>query len=497
MNHATKQLHDLKVNGDDTHTRHDGKKHDEHIVTTDTESSQSYQRPAIHSTSTTMNYSPSSNSDNSIYLSNSNSISDSNSNTVGGNSSNSTIGTVIVDGDVTYVKPTIKRLPSDSSFFQDLKIQDNDIPNSPTDSELQNYQQQQSASLNGTLHDMNGNGSNSDSEEAHRKHECIQSPEYKYHIDCELPSDLAKQIHELQPLIKQFRHDIQSYARSHPNSLYVRNAIHDDEFVYRFLIARNKQVHKSVDMFIEACDYRELHDIDHILERPLPNGIEIMQYAQQAVHSFDKHGRPVLIERVGSQHAREMYDKYGFEGRCYYHQYLMEYLVRHVMPQASCRAGRRITQVVIVVDLKGLHMGQVFKTNYSFVKYVAKCNSLLYPEYLHTTFVIGIPRIFSFVWNIVKGWIDEKTRNKIAIIHGNGLSEATKLIDKNHYPRIFGGDCKCTACTTGDGSQLWLAPETQEFARYVKDVNGKFPEYTAAPNHKLNLDMLTRVKTGN
>lgn len=420
-----------------------------------------------------------------------------------GTASGHSIGVVVVDGEVTYLKPATKRLPSDSAFFTDLKIHDNDIPNSPTDSEIQRMESNNSGNgiggrvSSGSSSTGGANGVDS-SEEAHHKHDCIQSPESRYHLDCELPADLKKQIQDSRPLIKQFRLAIEEYADKHPDSLYVSNALVDDEFVYRFLVARSKNVNKSVDMFKQACDYRELHDIDHILERPLPNGYEIMQAAQQAVHNFDSQGRPVLIERVGSQHAREMYDKYGFEGRCYYHQYLMEYLVRHVMPEASRRAGKKVTQVVIVIDLKGLHMAQVFKTNYSFVKYVTKCNSLQYPEYLHTTFVIGIPRIFSFVWNIVKGWIDEKTRNKIAIIHGNGLSEATKLIDKKNYPRIFGGDCKCTACIVGDGSKLYLSPETQEFTKYMNEVNSRFPAHMLTGfDNKLSADMLTRVKTGN
>jgi len=46
-------------------------------------------------------------------------------------------------------------------------------------------------------------------------------------------------------------------------------------------------------------------------------------------------------------------------------------------------------------------------------------------------------------WTIVKGFLDEKTSNKIKIYDDNYLDSLLEYIDKENLPEFLGGTCTC------------------------------------------------------
>ena len=59
------------------------------------------------------------------------------------------------------------------------------------------------------------------------------------------------------------------------------------------------------------------------------------------------------------------------------------------------------------------------------------------------TFVINAPMIFSAVWAIIKGFLDEKTRSKIIIKGTDYLETILEHVDKENLPKFLGGTCEC------------------------------------------------------
>ena len=54
---------------------------------------------------------------------------------------------------------------------------------------------------------------------------------------------------------------------------------------------------------------------------------------------------------------------------------------------------------------------------------------------------MNAPFTFTTVWNVVKGWLDEKTREKIQIKGANYLDTVCKYVDKEQLPDWLGGSC--------------------------------------------------------
>ena len=51
--------------------------------------------------------------------------------------------------------------------------------------------------------------------------------------------------------------------------------------------------------------------------------------------------------------------------------------------------------------------------------------------------------LFTGVWAVVKGFIDEKTRKKITISGSKYQKDLLELVDENNLPDFLGGKCSC------------------------------------------------------
>lgn len=59
-------------------------------------------------------------------------------------------------------------------------------------------------------------------------------------------------------------------------------------------------------------------------------------------------------------------------------------------------------------------------------------------------FIVNAPLLFTGVWAIVKGFIDEKTRKKITILGGKFQKDLLELVEAENLPDFLGGKCLCT-----------------------------------------------------
>ena len=114
-------------------------------------------------------------------------------------------------------------------------------------------------------------------------------------------------------------------------------------------------------------------------------------------------------------------------------------------PACSEAAGKRIQQGLTIMDLTGGGITSVNKQVYGLVKIAAQIGSDYYPEIMGNMFVVNAPYLFAGVWAMVKGFLDERTRNKIQII-GSGFEKTLlQYIDAGSLPTFLGGTCTCAA----------------------------------------------------
>jgi hypothetical protein len=58
-------------------------------------------------------------------------------------------------------------------------------------------------------------------------------------------------------------------------------------------------------------------------------------------------------------------------------------------------------------------------------------------------FIVNAPMLFTGVWAVVKGFLDERTRQKIKICGSKYQKELLEVVDVDNLPDFLGGTCKC------------------------------------------------------
>ena len=101
------------------------------------------------------------------------------------------------------------------------------------------------------------------------------------------------------------------------------------------------------------------------------------------------------------------------------------------MLACSHKYQRQILQTVVVMDLKGLHMGLWNKLTTNFVQATTKYSQDCQPECMGKMFIVNAPMMFTGIWAIVKGWVDEKTRAKISLEGKDFMKQMVELVDED------------------------------------------------------------------
>ena len=59
------------------------------------------------------------------------------------------------------------------------------------------------------------------------------------------------------------------------------------------------------------------------------------------------------------------------------------------------------------------------------------------------TFLINTPMIFRGAWAVIKGFMDEETRNKIKMLGTDYMETLKDFVEMDNLPSFLGGNCEC------------------------------------------------------
>lgn len=192
----------------------------------------------------------------------------------------------------------------------------------------------------------------------------------------------------------------------------------DDAWLLRFCRARKFELHPTIDMWSNFMAFRHEHHIDQIcIEFPAEidaTYLESLTFYPRGFVGVDKIGRPVHCERVGSIKVDKFFKLVPEERmfRGLYHMF--EHCIKHRFLACSAVFDRQIHQTVNLFDLAGFGLFMWNKANMNLFKSVMRVQDL-YPEMMGKLIICNAPMLFSAVYAVLKGWIDEKTRKKISI----------------------------------------------------------------------------------
>ena len=289
---------------------------------------------------------------------------------------------------------------------------------------------------------------------------------------------------EKEKLIAQFLERQNAFYGDKKPHFLTRAAGDERVLAYKFLTARKWNVDDAEKMFRSVIQMREERKLDKqpLFPSPFPtrgfepvNVNKVMELPPREeniydryyrtvnpayacnFHKWDKQGHPILIERTGQCNVRETFARFKAlanvgqkptQPAVDFQLFLNEVggtLVRYqdtiIREQEG---GRRILGIVMIMDMKGLGYGHLWRPCLEILKATFTVDATYYPEGLHRLYLVNCPTMIMFAFNIVKGWIDPRVHEKITFLPPNETTETLlKVIDAERLPSFLGGSCEC------------------------------------------------------
>lgn len=249
---------------------------------------------------------------------------------------------------------------------------------------------------------------------------------------------------------------------------------YDDEYLVRWLRAREWDLKKAEKMLRDSLAWRSRSNIDKILEWQPP---EVLKYWPGNFFGHDKEGYPIWYELLGYADIRGLIGSATKKDLVRFKLHLTEKLFQQIFPENSKKFGKRIDKVVYIVDLEGVGMKHLWKPAIDVYTELIRIVEANYPETLGRAYVINAPAILPILYNVIKPLLAEYTRSKIHFLGKNWKEDLLRHIDADQLPVHWGG-----TCTDPDGdpfckSQIGLGGTVPK-SYYLKNMESDLSQFT-------------------
>eukprot|EP00204_Picochlorum_oklahomense_P001175 CAMPEP_0118799432 /NCGR_PEP_ID=MMETSP1161-20130426/1648_1 /TAXON_ID=249345 /ORGANISM="Picochlorum oklahomensis, Strain CCMP2329" /LENGTH=738 /DNA_ID=CAMNT_0006727131 /DNA_START=121 /DNA_END=2337 /DNA_ORIENTATION=- len=228
-------------------------------------------------------------------------------------------------------------------------------------------------------------------------------------------------------------------------------------------LKRLNQISKSVDVdlfrrYIAACkgdrqfamqrlrttaEWRAEHNVDSILQAPIPYFNVLKQNYVHAVIGRSKDGMPVVVEGMGKfRETMVALRRKGIvpgKSEEIIHQFVfvLEWITKVLDPTEFPKG-----QFIRIYDMKGIRFSDVADSEAVHLgKQMMDVLENHYPERMAKAFIINVPGFFSALWSMAKPLLDPHTAKKIKVISKKGkiLPALREVMDESVIPKAYGG----------------------------------------------------------
>jgi CRAL/TRIO domain len=255
---------------------------------------------------------------------------------------------------------------------------------------------------------------------------------------------------------------------------------YDPHIILRFMTSPLAK--DAEQLFRAMIKWRIDNNIDTMLDDYKPPRI-LLDYNPTAIlKDYDREGDPIYVERGG------VTDIYGFLKR-FSREELMQYMIytRELNTQGAWikeyekRQGRKVKDVTVVYDLKGLNSHHLNPRVMEFFKDIQTLNTEKYPGPIKRMIIIRAPAIFRVCWNIVKHFFPQSSRDKMIFAGKNYQKVLEKYMDLDVLPPCIWEDGKGEAATG--------LPPRMEGGMIPDHVQPKQPMLLESPSSKTYLTL--------
>lgn len=218
------------------------------------------------------------------------------------------------------------------------------------------------------------------------------------------------------------------------------NVRYDTYYLRRFLRARQHDLDKAQEMFINHLKWRKEFGTDTILEDFVYEEREsFLALYPQGYHKVDKLGRPIYIQHLGQINMKAMKNVTTEDRMIRFHVQEYERALKYIFPACSMVRGTHISQTLAIMDLKGVGLRHLSGDVKRILSTITNIDQNNYPETLGKTLIINAPTVFRAIWSIVKPMLDPRTLAKIEVCPSDYMPILMKWVDIENIPAYLGG----------------------------------------------------------
>jgi len=208
-----------------------------------------------------------------------------------------------------------------------------------------------------------------------------------------------------------------------------KEQLEDDEFLIRWLRARDMNLEKAEAMLRNSMKWRADNQIDTTLDKPVdPYFSSTYPFS---LTGKDKDGRPLIVLPIGRWDARKAVEEGKTEQLLGYINFFFESVMKVL------RESENHKQFTAIVDWDGYSFSQF--TNIKAAQTVLKMSAIYeahYPEILWHCVFINTTAVFKLLWALMRKILAEKTVGKIQVF-GTNRSEwepvIMELVDTSQF----------------------------------------------------------------
>ena len=267
-----------------------------------------------------------------------------------------------------------------------------------------------------------------------------------------------------------------------------------DWYLMQFLVARKRNAAKATRMLLDCTQWWAVFGMDDLCAQPVcPFADKVATFYPERMHGVDKEGRPLIVGAAGrislsAYHAAELPLEAAYIVQAYKRE-----LLRRSAVEASVRLGRRVTNLAVVSDLDGFTIAH--RIGIPWVRNQAFIDANFYPETAGIVLVLNAPGFFSWIFSILKSFIDPPTQEKIHILSSHYHSAVQQRLLPEWTPREWGGQCShCVGACLPVNLTVDDREEKQRQVSYVSAIQGEADRTSVVINPRDSHEVRHRVE---
>ncbi|PRP77701.1 hypothetical protein PROFUN_00562 [Planoprotostelium fungivorum] len=221
----------------------------------------------------------------------------------------------------------------------------------------------------------------------------------------------------------------------------------------KFLRARQRDLNKTVDMFMNYLYFRESYGVDDLIRQdPMPFDDVIESFIAHNIHKPDRNGQPVYLQRTGLINGGEFAARVDSDVLALGHIHFMERCLQ-AMDNSSRARGARVEKMTTVVDTKGMNLGH--RSMLYMFRITTFIDQNYYPETLGAFYMVNAPPLLPTLYGMIRPLLDPVTQEKIFCLSGKSVKKTlVERLGEEFIPVEYGGTCACEGGCLGYVNQI-------------------------------------------